>query len=143
MFDAVLDDELASSTFKKSIQEFAELFQRRQKLEAELKLIISREQALQPILLEHFASLGLQSVKLDDATIHLRTEIFYSILPEFKAAAIEKAREAELEDMITLQPMRLAAYIREQVSLTGDVPKIFEGMVKTTEKVSVRARNNN
>lgn len=123
--------------------DFIDLTAQRDDLRDQLKKVEDQRSEVERELTERFAMNGLQSVKLKGHTIYLQVEQHASVKAEFRQDAIDAARRLELEDMITLQPQRFAAWCREQLrdeATGGKLPTEFEGLVTVYEKASMRMR---
>lgn len=139
----MLADTLDATT--DDVRDFLDLTAQRDDLRGKLALIEEERGKVEARLVERFALNGVQNMKVNGATMYLNVDVHASVPPERREAALAAARSLGLDDLISLQPQRFAAWCREQLrdeTTGGRLPREFEGLVNVYERPSLRVRRN-
>jgi hypothetical protein len=146
---------------------YAEIYDLRKNLEAEVEKLKAKEKELEPLLLDQFAETATTSLRLKTgALLSLKTQIWASIPDEHKPriAEVFKNPEVNLGDLVqvTVNTQTLSSWVREQdrvePALLGQVdapkteykehdirdtfklPEPLKEIIKITEKFSISVR---
>ena len=128
---------------------FAELYNRKRDLDAEVKRVEEEMKVLEGPLMEQFASDGISSVKIGGQTVYLHSQLWAKLIVrdgEDRDAAKERAlnalKAAQLEDFVeeSYNSNRLSAYLRELKQQGKPMPEEFEGAIEGITQFSLRAR---
>lgn len=99
--------------------------------------------ALEQRLVEQFTLGGTQSIKRDGKTFFLQRERSITALPESRQQLVEVMRELGHDEMIVVQPQRLASWGREMLddeATGGNLPEEVLPLVKVHEAMRLRMR---
>jgi len=123
------------------VAEFADLTEKRRKLEAEVKRMATELAAREEKLVDEFAQAGIQNIKTKTGqTIYLNREVFAKLVGDQKKA-YTAFRRAGLGDFVkeTLNANTLRAYVREMDEV---LPRGLQPYVDITEVYRMRMRSN-
>lgn len=127
-----------------TFEEFAELYEKKRRLEASLRGIKARIGAMQEPLMEQLSAQGLKSVSLTDgSSVYIHRQVWAGVrsenektTPEEKRRAVEALEALGMTDMVTLNYSTLSAWCREQESL----PPGLDELIELEERYSLRCR---
>lgn len=96
---------------------------------------------LETLLVEQFGANGTQSIKRDGKTFFLQREFSATAVPDQRQALVEVMRELGHDEMIVVQPQRLASWCREMLGdeATG-LPEEVKPLVRIHEAMRLRMR---
>ena len=122
------------------IKEWLDAERKRKAIEKDLDQQKTVVASLEEECLEYMGTEGIQSVKMDGATIYLRIDRYASLTEG--GAALDSLRIAGAGDLIkeTINSQVLSSWAREQLDSFGELPACVEGHVQVTEKHRVRMR---
>lgn len=100
---------------------FLSAYRRKKALEAEAKAAAQEAESLAAVLAERYVTEGCQSMKCEGALIYVQRDLYVSVRAEAKATAVAVLEAHGLRDLISPQPAKLTAYVREQV---GEAAKL-------------------
>ena len=123
------------------VAEFADLTEKRRKLEAEVKRMATELAAREEKLVDEFAQAGIQNIKTKTGqTIYLNREVFAKLVGDQKKA-YTAFRRAGLGDFVkeTLNANTLRAWVREMDEV---LPRGLQPYVDITEVYRMRMRSN-
>lgn len=95
---------------------------------------------LEALLVEQFTLQGTQSIKRGGKTFFLQREFSATAKPESKQALVEAMRSLGLDEMIVVQPQRLASYCREMLGNEEALPAEVSPLVNIHEAMRLRMR---
>jgi len=126
-------------TMSDLVTEYAELTEKRRKLEAEVKRLATDLAAREEVLVEEFAKAGIQNIKTKTGTVYLNREIFAKLVGDHKKA-LTAFRRAGLGDFVkeTVNANTLRAYVREMDEV---LPKGLQPYIDVTEVYRMRMRS--
>lgn len=122
-----------SDTLAATLEKVAALYDEKDAAEAALKDIKKRLDQAESLAVEQLAASGLDGVRAAGKAWYLRDFWSVSILPDAKKAAVAAAREAGMEDFVSVNTSTLKTWLLEQhkerggESLAAGTP--FDGMV--------------
>lgn len=141
-----IDDAGASTEppadFDAMLQRFREYTEARKACDEQSKFYASEAAKLESLLVEQFGATGTQSLKRDGKTFYLAREFQVSAIPETRDKLIEACHALDLDEMITVQPQRLASYCREMLNdIDGKLPEEIAPLVRVHEQQRLRMRS--
>ena len=123
------------------VTEYAELTEKRRKLEAEVKRLATDLAAREEMLVEEFAKAGIQNIKTSSGqTVYLNREIFARLVGDHEEA-LDAFRRAGLGDLVkeSVNAQTLRAYVREMDEV---LPEGLQPYIDVTEVFRMRMRSN-
>ena len=127
-------------TMSDLVTEYAELTEKRRKLEAEVKRLATDLAAREEVLLEGFAQAGIQNIKTTAGqTVYLNREIFAKLVGDHEEA-LAAFRQAGLGDFVkeSVNSQTLRAYVREMDEV---LPEGLQPYIDVTEVFRMRMRS--
>ena len=127
-------------TISDLVTEYAELTEKRRKLEAEVKRLAHDLATREEVLVEEFAQAGIQNIKTATGqTVYLNREIFAKLVGDHKKA-LTAFRRAGLGDFVkeSVNANTLRAYVREMDEV---LPKGLQPYIDVTEVFRMRMRS--
>lgn len=127
-----------------TFEEFAELYEKKRRLEASLRGIKAAIGAMEEPLMEQLSAQGLKSVSLTDgSSVYIHRQVWAGVksegdktTPEEKRRAVEALEALGMTDMVTLNYMSLSAWCREH----EDLPPGLDDVIELEERYSLRCR---
>lgn len=115
-----------------TLERVAELYDEKDRLSAELSAVNKKIKEIEGIAVEQLAASGLDGVRAAGKAWYLRDFWSVSVPSENKAAVVEAAKAAGLEDFVSVNTSSLKSWLTEQngnrgTSLAAGTP--FDGLV--------------
>ena len=133
----------AAPTTMAEVKRFAQLAVEKGSLKDRLTAIEAEMGILEPTVLEWFASNGVDRVKVDGQTLHLKMELWAGRANGVtNEQAIEALRAAGLDEMAAprINTQTLSAYCRELIRNGEPLPASFGGIIVVHETAKVGTR---
>lgn len=126
--------------FKALASEWAALDERSKMLKAEIDAHKERMAQIEPVLLEHMADMGMESMRLLGRTVYIQTQL-WAATPD-KSAAVEALKESGYGNLVseTFNANSLSAVIREFDREGKELPPEWSGVIGVSSVVKLRAR---
>lgn len=137
---------------KEMFLEFQNLTDRKAKLKADLEQVQARLTQLEPMLLNWFGEMDMQSVKAGGRTFFVHRQLWAGRNGVEQNEFCAAFHSAGLEDLVTEQvnSQRLSAWVREQAAeleagatpeeIKAHLPGPIRDVIKVSEQFSVRSR---
>lgn len=121
-----------SEALAATLERVAELYDEKDRISAELSAVNKRIKEIEGIAVEQLAASGLDGVRAAGKAWYLRDFWSVSVPSENKAAVVEAAKAAGLEDFVSVNTSSLKSWLTEQngnrgTSLAAGTP--FDGLV--------------
>lgn len=126
-----------------SLQQYAKAADRKADLEAELLEVKAKLTKLEPLVLDWFQREGVQNIRINGRTLHLRRELWAGRAEGVSNDdAIEALQAAGLDDFAAprINTQKLSAWCRERDAEGEALPPEFEGVLVVNEKFKVGSR---
>lgn len=123
-----------------TLKQFIALDARRKALDAELKDVTGRLEAMREPLLDQWIQEGVTSLKVDGHTVSLRRQVWARVVDRERIA--DALRREGLESLLTPNSQQLSAWVREREAEGQPLPASFAGVVDTFERFSLSVRGN-
>lgn len=123
-----------------TIRQWIELDRQRKDHETDIEKIKEQMKFLEEVILENFASEGIQSCKVNGFTISPQPQIFAVIVEGDKERAYQALRDAGYGQYITesVNTRSLSALVSDLIKTDGKLPDEFIGAISTFEKTKLR-----
>ena len=125
-----------------NIKEWIRLDEERKSHESLIDDIKGKMSALEEVILENFATEGVQSFKMDGFNVSPQTLIFAVIVDGDKERAYQALRETGYGSYITetCNIKSLSTLVKDLIEEDGKLPDQFQGAITTFEKIRLRKR---
>jgi hypothetical protein len=125
-----------------TIKEWIELDEQRKNLEGQIDEIKNRLSALEEIILENFASEGIDAFKINGNTVSPQKYTFAVIVDGDKDRAYEALRKAGYGHYIqeTCNSKSLSSLVSDLLKTDGQLPEVFDGAISSFDKIKLRRR---
>ena len=110
-------------------------------LKTKLKELEDEKEKLTEAILDAWLEAGVDSMRVDGATVYCHTRTF-ALLPQGSEAAIDVLKSGEYSDVVqeTVNLNTLSALVRELNEINGTLPPEWEGVIGAGGDMSIRVR---
>ena len=125
------------------VRTYVRLRRRQAELSSESDTIKEEADGIEQELLEEFATDGVQSMNVDGVTVYLNRQLWAGLEEGVsKSDAMEALRRAGLDHFISeaYNTSTLSGWLRDLEREDEQLPPELEGVIKSTERYSLRTR---
>lgn len=124
------------------LRDFVRLTRQKKEIEADLAVVKRDIEALQATIIDGMLGEGVQSFKLtvdgERATVYLHRQLWAKPRNGDRDRLVQRLEEIGLRELVTVNHMGLAAFVRESVENDGALPSDLIDYIETDERVSAR-----
>lgn len=139
-------DEELPADFKGLLAEFVNLENRRRDVDGELETIKRRRDAIEPLLLEQMAELGMQNARCDGLTVYQKTDRYVTKRAEkdgvTTAVLVQALRDCGLDYMVSdnYSSASLKSKVVEWITEGVEIPPVLAAVINVGETIKLATR---